>query len=57
MEQTLSILEDVRYSTWYKFTMRSVEDACDEPEVQSLTALKSKVPLPKWRQTCVSIKT
>lgn len=31
--------------------------ACDEPEVQSLAALKIKVPLPKWRQTCVSIKT
>lgn len=56
MEQIFAILEDVSYSMWYKFTEVCGSLACDEPEVQSLSALKIKVPMPKWRQICVSIK-
>lgn len=47
MEQTLSILEDVRYSTWYKFTMRSVEDLLVMSlKSRALQPLKAKYPCP-----------
>lgn len=57
MEQKLAILEDISYSTWYKFTMRYVEALLVmRLKFRALQLLKIKVAVPKQKQTCVSIK-